>query len=240
MSMLRSDLKLDGRFVLGLLLWSQAVFVASTFRNWYVVISLTALATSVVVLRDWAGGGESASSRRMLPRWARWLLLFGGFLIITGLVALGRIGRQLGEEINIVFVGVDILAHAALVANLIVWVLHPRRGHVAMLALGLIVVLLAVAAGGASVSLAAQTTVALATCLAFTVGAQIILGSERHTGGLILARDRYADRSAWLSTVFSTFLVTSAAIRTPPIASIFSLLPRSLCGRSQWRAAYAP
>ncbi len=232
MSTLRSELKLDGRFVLGLLLWSQAIFVASTFRNWYVVMSLTALATALVVLLDWTGGGEPLS-RRMLPRWARWLLVFVAFLIISGLVALGRIGSQVGEEINVVFVGVDILAHAALIANLIVWVLHPRRGHVAMLPLGMIVVLLAVAGGGASVSLAAQTTVALATCLAYTLGAQIILGSERNSGGLLLARDRRSDRSAWLSTVFSWLALSVLMMGTSAIANATSFVLPTIQNRLQ-------
>lgn len=230
---MRSDLKLDGRFVLGLLLWSQAIFIASTFRNWYVVMSLTALSTALVVLRDWTAGGESASSQRGLPRWARWILCFVAFLFCAGLVALGRLGSQVGEEINFIFVSVDILAHAALVANLMVWVLHPRRGHVSMLPLGLIVVLLAVAAGGASVSLAAQTTVALATCLAFTIGAQIILGSERSPGGLLLARDRNADRSAWLSTVFSWLALSVLMMGTSAIANATSLVLPTIQNRLQ-------
>ncbi len=68
-----------------------------------------------------------------------------------------------------------------------------------MLPLGLTVVLLCVAAGGASQSFAAQTTVALAACLGFTLASQIILGAQQESGGAIFVQDRSRAESAQIA-----------------------------------------
>ena len=147
--------------VLGLLLWTQTLFLAGTFRTWWVMILFAAVATGLVVMRSSGQAERAHTTKSRVPRWLRWILWPAAFVTTVILVGSWRSANQVGEDINLVYVGVDILAHAAMIFALILWVLRPNRGYLAMLPLGLIVVLLSVAAGGASVSIAAQTAVAL-------------------------------------------------------------------------------
>ncbi len=218
-------MRLNARAILGLLIWAQSLFLASTFRSWFVIVSFVTLASLLVIARE-SSASRNRSSRAVAPRWLRWIVFFLLFAIAAFVIALWRIGNQVGDDINPVYLGADILAHSSMVFMLIIWVTSPRRGHIAMLPLGLLVLLLSVAAGGASTSLAAQTTVALASCLGFSIGSQIILGSEQSTQGLLFDRSRASERSAWLAPAFSLLALSLLMMGTSAIANATnSVLP---------------
>lgn len=224
--------RFSSRVALGLLLGAQSVFLASTFRSFYVVVSLFLLAALVVVMRDQLRG-RVRSQLSPWPRWLRWSLWSVLFGAITSMVAVWRISRQVGEDINPVYLAVDIVAHAALVLSLVHWVMRSNRGHVAMLPLGLIVVLLSVAAGGASLSLTTQTTVALAACFGFTVGSQIILSSEGGGPGWLADRDESPQRSSWLAPILSLLAMSALMMGTSVIASATNLALPAIQNRLQ-------
>ncbi|NND96404.1 MAG: transglutaminase domain-containing protein [Pirellulaceae bacterium] len=95
---------------------------------------------------------------------------------VSALLTVGwRLTDHVGESINPVAFAVDSFAHVCLVFGLILFAFRPRVGHPAMLALGLLVVMLSVAAGGASQTLASQVAVALVACIAFLIASRWIL-----------------------------------------------------------------
>jgi transglutaminase-like putative cysteine protease len=144
---------------------------------------------------------------------------------MVGITAAWRLGNHAGETVNPVLVGIETIAHAALFISLFVWTLRPERGHVSMLALGMVVVLLCVAAGGASRSLASQTTVALIVCLAFTLASQIILGVARGTGGAVFFRDQSGHgNSTWMGPLVSMLTLSILMMATSVLANATNLV----------------
>lgn len=161
--------------------------------------------------------------------------MLGFLLFFTTICIVGqwRFLSQYGADINPVLLLADMLSHACLICALITWVLRPTRGHVAMLPLGLIVVLFSVAAGGIGTSLAAQTSVALAACLGYAVGSQVILGSSpllpsesrRRTdrgGSRAVKKDNTLTigRSQWLAPILSLLTLSLLMMGTSVIANV--------------------
>lgn len=225
-------MKLQATVVLGLLLGSQMLFVASTFRTWFAMIGSFALAALLVTLRERLAVPDGEASAAV-PRWLRWILLCLLFATIAFFVGVWRIGSQVGKDVNPVYVAADIIAHFALIVSLTVWVMRPIRGHLAMLPLGLIVVLVSVAAGGASASLAAQTTVALASCLGFTLGSQIIFGSAQTTRGRSVGGNGLSERTSWLAPVFSLLTLSILMMGTSAIANVTDVILPAIQNRLQ-------
>ena len=220
--------------LIGFLLFSETLFLASTFRTWLAVCTVACLAGAVIWMQNSRGRGEQTVAPSRLARWFGWLLVAITFGAILGVTAVWRWASQLGESINPIYVGVDVLAHAAFFSLLVVWSLRPHRGHVSMLPLGLTVVLLCVAAGGASQSFAAQTTVALAACLGFSLASQIILGAQRDGGGAIFTHDRsQAGKSAWLGPLFSMLTLSVLMMATSAIANATNYILPSIQERLQ-------
>ncbi|QDT06418.1 Protein-glutamine gamma-glutamyltransferase [Rubripirellula lacrimiformis] len=193
----------DGRptLWLGAVLWGLAIFLSSTFVDFPAVAGITLVMTVVVIARQFAGTSPSSGDATVhrnrrdqqsgqpgptRTRWSRstiWILAFLGVLVITCGTAAWRTGGRIVEGANLVSIAVDVLAHASFLIALAIWTIRPRRGHLAMLPLGMTTVLLCVAAGGVSRSLPAQTAVGLAVCLGFSIGSQVIL-SAKHQRGL--------------------------------------------------------
>lgn len=214
-------MSVNAQRVLGILLFSETMFLASTFGTWIVACVLAGFAAVVV----WARSGRHSrvEGTEAPSRFRRWLIgisltvLFSAVFVAT---AAWRWSSQVGESINPIYVGVDVLAHVAFFSSLVAWTLRPSRGHVSMLSLGLVVVLLCVAAGGASSSFAAQTTVALAACLGFTLASQIILSAQRGEQVGIFVRDRTeAGRTSWLGPLFSLLTLSVLMMATSAIAN---------------------
>jgi transglutaminase-like putative cysteine protease len=206
--------------LIGFLFLSQSLLVASTFRSWLPVFSFACMSILLVVIQRShvrQGVSGSPSWRR---RWLGRLALLGLHATIIGVTATWRFGSQVGESINAIYVGIDVLSHVALFCSLAMWAVHARRGHVSMLPLGLIVMLLCVAAGGASQSLAAQTTVALAACLGFALASQIILGAARGSDGAVFVSQRSRDgKAAWMGPLLSLLTLSVLMMATSAVAN---------------------
>ncbi len=224
----------NAKRLIAFLFFSEMLFLASTFRTWLAVCIVACLAGAVIWMRNLRDRGALTESASRLARWFRWSLVaitLGSILAVT---AAWRWASQLGESINPIYVGVDVLAHAAFFSLLVVWSLRPHHGHVSMLPLGLSVVLLCVAAGGASQSRAAQTTVALAACLGFTLASQIILGAQRDVGGGIFVHDRsQGGKSTWLGPLFSMLTLSVLMMATSAIANATNHVLPSIQDRLQ-------
>lgn len=212
-------MSVNAQRLIAFLCFSQTLFLASTFRTWEAVGVVAFVAGVVIWMRNRRISRDQQETPSRLPNWIRNSLLAILFCVIVGVAAAWRWASQVGESINPIYVAVDVLAHAAFFSSLVVWSLRPHRGHVSMLPLGLFVVLLCVAAGGASQSIAAQTTVALSACLGFTLASQVILGAQQG-GGSIFVYDR-SERGTtnWLGPLFSMLTLSVLMMATSAIGN---------------------
>ncbi len=211
----------SGKIAIAGLLWVQALFLVSTFQTFLAVFAATILATLIVLARHQRSAGEVIAVRPsigLIGRYLRWMLLLSSLLVILLVTVLWRLRDQSDAQLNALSVAVDALAHWAFFTSLLLWALLPNRGHAAMLGLGLVVLLLCVAAGGTSRSMASQTSIALTACLGFTIAAQTILGSARRTGNALFAHENASDqRTRWMGrtmslTTISLILMTTGAV----------------------------
>lgn len=217
--------------IIGLLAIVLGLFVGSTFETRAPVLAATAMACLLVYAQ------RNRRDEPKLRSWSkRWLIRGGVGIVVLGITAITaawRMGSQLGESINLVYVGIEVVAHVCFFTILLAWVVRPRRGHVSMLPCGLVVVLLCAAGGGGTLSLTAQTTVALTAAIAFTVAAQIILGIKRGTRGEVFARIEHegghaeqAESGAWIGPVFSLLTLSVLVMATTTVANATnSVLP---------------
>ncbi len=209
--------------VFGLLLLTQMMFVASTFNTWLPVSCFYALAVLWVLARARSEtlSADAIQPRHAIPRVGVWLLLF---LIVVAIIAatiMWRLSETVRETTNFLFAGSDSLAHVAFFLALAVWAARPRRGHVSMLPLGMIVMLLCTVAGGVSSSLAGQTTVGLAACVGFTIGSQLIATiRQRREGGRRNARDDDASGVTWMGPLFATLTLSMIMMITTAVANV--------------------
>ncbi|MGB0599083.1 MAG: transglutaminase-like domain-containing protein [Rubripirellula sp.] len=209
---------------IALLIFVLALFVGSTFESSAVVL-LTVVLTYLLVYAQ--------RNRKVEPRVRPWWIRLGSRLITTitvlaiaALTVAWRIGNQWNENFNVVFGGIEILTHFCLFMILMTWIMWPNRGHVTMLPCGLIAVLLCVAAGGGSSSLAAQTSVALAATIGFTIASQIILGIKNGTQGEVFARlednqttNKSGESRAWVGLTFPLLMLSVLTMATTTIAN---------------------
>ena len=173
------------RWLMPLLLGLQTAFVGSTFNTWGPCVLLFAVAGIASWFRRQRQQGEQ--NREPISPSMRWIGNTVLYLVITILVSGWRLGDYAGESINPMAFGFDAVAHIAIASGLILWIRHPRTGHAAMLGLGLLVVMLCIAAGGASHSMASQIAVALVTTIGYLFASDFILGARQ--------RDRAAGRT---------------------------------------------
>ncbi|MFK8113836.1 MAG: transglutaminase-like domain-containing protein [Rubripirellula sp.] len=208
--------------VLGFLMFALTMFLSSTFQNW-VPVCLAASITALVVLLRHKKATTGMRLKQPSSGVSRWLGWFGwtfGVLLILAVTGVWRWASQVGTIVNPIYVGTDILAHACLFWAFFVWAMRPNRAHLSMLPLGLMVLLFCVAAGGASRSLAAQTTVALASCVGFSLASQIILGSKRGTEGALFSSDDSPLRgTSWLGGILSMLTLSVLMMATSLVAN---------------------
>lgn len=214
--------------VLGALLAMQAAFVGSTFNDrgplWLAFLTTAACIWLRQYRRSSRPDASSSASRFLnLPRVVHWLLLFFAVVLIVGIVAVWRTAGVVTENANAIFLGVDLLAHASVFLALAVWLVRPNRGHVAMLPLGMVVMLMCVAGGGVSQSLASQTVVGLIACIVFVVGSQVI-GSSRLRGNSDKARRDFRSagmgKAGRLTPLFSMLILSLFLVVTSAIANV--------------------
>lgn len=210
--------------ILAALIFVLALFVASTFSTWLPMIAISALATLTVsrrAARQPQSGIRAAPAR--YPRWLRWIAMTVTVLVAFGVCVAWRLGDHFGESINPILVGIDVVSHTAVIVTWLLWVLRPHRGYVAMLFIGLLVVLLCVAAGGTSRTAVVQTVVALVTCIGFLIASQVILRRTEHDRSLRPTVDRPVDQpSRRLVTLFSLFSLSLILMATSGIAKVTS------------------
>ncbi|MCC9602695.1 transglutaminase-like domain-containing protein [Stieleria sp. JC731] len=108
---------------------------------------------------------------RLIRKFASPILL----LLITLFGVLSRVDAHVSGNMNFVAMIVDSVAHGTLFVSLGFWVLNPYHGHPAMLACGLIAMLMTVTGGGVSHTISGQLVAALATLAGYLVGAEHIL-----------------------------------------------------------------
>ena len=155
-----------------ILVFTQLAFLCSTFADWRTAgLGLTVLIL-LVLFRGYTQRSESVLLRHST---LQTLTITAVILISLAVMFPMRIPSNVGSDSNFVQIGVDIVAHASLLSTIVIWFLFPRRGHVTLLFLGMLLVLLCVAAGGVSRSLPAQTTVGLVACLGFVSAARLII-----------------------------------------------------------------
>jgi len=152
-----------------------------------------------------------------------------GFLVhalaLPLIVVIWRTAAQTDDEINLLSLGVDAIGHIALFSSILLWSRHPDRGHIAMLPLGMIVLLLAVAGGAVSRSLAAQVSVGGAVCLGFAVASQIIVGWRRTGGSAVTsAQDEQGVEHQWLRRVVTLGTISILLMTTTVLANVTQVL----------------
>ncbi len=166
--------------------------------------------------------GDSTGTGRLTPT-LKWLLVIASALAVFVITLVWRLESQLSIDVNVLSVSVDAVAHWALFCSLIAWSLRPNRGHVAMLGLGMVVLLLGVASGGTSRSMAAQTSISLAACVGFTLAAQVILGTARGTGGAVFADAESDDEgSLWMARTIPLISLSLILMATGVVANATS------------------
>ncbi|TWU60461.1 Protein-glutamine gamma-glutamyltransferase [Rubripirellula tenax] len=217
------------KLLLGALLVAEMMFLASTFSGLSVIGPLTLLAVAVVAARHFFGTSGSAVvlKRSAVPRSIKWMLQFAFVLAVMGLTFTWRVSGRMGVGANVISLGVDVVAHVAFFISLVVWVSRPERGHVSLLPLGLTMMMLCVAAGGVSQSLAAQTTVGLVSCVGFCAASQIILAAKqgRATKPLSYVNADH-EKSAWLGPICAVLALSVLMMVTSAVASVTeSMLP---------------
>jgi transglutaminase-like putative cysteine protease len=105
----------------------------------------------------------------------RWRIAIPAILIVIVLSSSWRVGDHFSGNLNPVAMFVDSLAHAVFWTSAVLWMFYPRQGHPAMLGCGLVLVLMAVTAGGVSHSITGQLVAALAAVIAFLFASDYIL-----------------------------------------------------------------
>ena len=154
------------------LLLLQSLFVGSTFKTTAITFTFYVLAVFIAtILRRKINTTESFRWSGSIHRTSVTVVIF---LFFVG-TASWRLTHHLTDTINLLSCVVDSVAHIALIFGLVLHVFYPRFGHPTLLGLGLLVVMLCVAAGGSSQSLAGQVTVALFSVVGFLFSSRFIL-----------------------------------------------------------------
>ncbi|MEM8667769.1 MAG: transglutaminase-like domain-containing protein [Planctomycetota bacterium] len=213
-----------GKQIITALVIVLSLFVGNTFQTTQIVVPMSVIACCLAYLRK-----EQATESKTRSWWQRLFFLVMTILSIAavfGLTSVWRIGNQFGDSFNFILVAIEILSHSFLFLILFAWILRPHRGHISMLPLGLLVVLLCAAAGGTSFSLTAQTSVALAAVVGFTLASQILLGVRRGTRGEVFAQleptgshSMAPETRSWVGPVFSLMTLSVLTIATTTIAN---------------------
>lgn len=171
------------------LLLLLTLFLSGTFRTSTVsLMSFALTGLLVIVIALWnqrrvfrAKDGAAIEGWRLVrhsgPFRFRYVWLLQLLFLIAAFIAAiaWRSRDYMGPNFNPIAMAVDASAHGALFASMVFWFFHPYRGHPFMLAFGLAVVMLSIAAGGISQSLTSQTAAALATFIAFCYASRWIL-----------------------------------------------------------------
>ncbi|MCC9656029.1 transglutaminase-like domain-containing protein [Rhodopirellula halodulae] len=218
----------DNRTILGALTVGLAFFIGGTFVSTPGCLTFAIIAVVAVVvshLRETRAGETTSPVKQesWKKQLIRGLLLFVSLVGGVFLVFVWRFVPALQGVPNILLVAVDTIGHTAFVLLCILWIRWPKHGHVMMLILGMIVVLMAVAGGGLSTTVTAQTGLGLIVCVGFVFAAHVISGNHDSTesafqplssGGTSDAYRNPKRMSAGLFRFFALFAMLVAASAT--------------------------
>lgn len=200
-----SRLLLDDRGVLGAIVFCLSWFVGTTFNtqvatlSWFAIAVLTAVTLRAYQRRTSAGTsypvgtsypagtsypvGTSNALGKLegdgVPAWreaGKTLLLLACLGLSSLLIFSWRFIDQASDASNTLVLSVDTIGHGCVAMACILWAVRSTNGHVLLLIFGMVAVLMAIAGGGVSSTLTAQMAVGLASCIAFLIAAQIIIG----------------------------------------------------------------
>ncbi len=209
------------KLLLGAILVVEMLFLASTFSDWVPVGAVTGLA---VLWNQRPGSNELLSRNSSSPKPShptRWISRSLGVGLVIAFTSLWRIQGRVGENANLVYLGVDVSAHVCFFLSLLIWMWYPRRGHTSLLPLGMIVALLCVAAGGVSRSSTAQTTVGLAVCGGFCVASHLVISSKQRSSGVMSRPASIStDRIKWIRGTFAMLALSILLMLTSAVASV--------------------
>lgn len=176
----------DDRVVFGLLAVGLAWFLGGTFMTSSACVSVATISLVVVVLMRLRWPEPMLSTANWKLRVARGSVLFFSLIGSILVVFSWRFYPALQGTPNVLLVAVDSIGHAAFMLMCVLWVHWPRRGHVMMLVLGMIVVLMSVAGGGLSTTVTAQTALGLIVCIGFVMATRAmnsgLLNDQSATG----------------------------------------------------------
>lgn len=192
----------DDRLVLGFLVLVLSWFVGDTFHTRSTCLAWFGLAIAGAMTvrmrrRRAADGSDFQPTVVTRSPWVRFVgfaLLIALMIATVATVFTWRFVTQVSETSSLLVLAVDTTAHGCIALSCIFWSVWSARGHVMLLLLGLVAVLMAVAGGGVSSTLTAQTAVGLATCLGFLVASQIILSRRQSALGNSADWHRRGDR----------------------------------------------
>ncbi|MEM9588125.1 MAG: transglutaminase domain-containing protein [Planctomycetota bacterium] len=216
----------------------QVYFVGITFRSLPALAVMFAVATMLAWLQrdhwDQSKPNLDTPSVRLDGSWNRTLWEIGRylavslgfallFLVVIGLTAAWRVAPGVSSASPwSLALAIDVLAHASLSMLLLLWILRPRRGHVAMLPLGMTLVVSCVSGGVVSRLVTAQITAAIVTCLGFVLASRWIVSADQRprlgASDLTIGGERKSQTS-WivpvigLLTISLLFMVTSVIAR---------------------------
>ncbi|MEO9595177.1 transglutaminase-like domain-containing protein [Rhodopirellula bahusiensis] len=159
----------DDRVVLGALTLALAWFLGSTFMTSPACLFVATITLIVVVSIRLRWPEPVVSIANWKVRMARGVVLFGSLLGSVLIVFAWRFYPALQGTPNVLLVAVDSIGHAAFMLMCVLWMHWPRRGHVMMLVLGMLVMLMSVAGGGLSTTVTAQTALGLMVCIGFVL-----------------------------------------------------------------------
>ena len=210
--------------LLGILLWSQSLFVGTTFRSLPLIASATGLVTLLIALRLFLNPQNVTRGVQKVKRWWKTPLACFAFLSLFIAMATWRSTTQISEELNYVYLVIDSLAHTSMSFSLLLWLRSPTRGHSAMIPFGCIVALMSCAAGGASSSLTAQSAIALTICIGFVLGCEIILKNKHGFQNVASGNPSNLIVSRWLAPTFSLLVLSLLLMGTSGIANGTSMI----------------
>ncbi len=159
------------------LLIVQAMFVGSTYRSALPIVTAALVATLLASARGWLIRVRGHGKRKVFLSMLNWTFFALALSATLTACIAWRSTAEIPLQQGRVQTALDTSAHACLILSLFIWIARPLRGHYMMLPLGLLLITICMFAGGASNSQAAQTTVALATCVGFCLASHCILGA---------------------------------------------------------------
>lgn len=215
------------------LLVAQAMFVGSTFRSAFPLVTATLGVVLLASARAWYLRRRGPRRQRKLAvvfNWFRFIILLSATLVACGL---WRSTVEIPLEQGQVQSALDFGAHACLNLSLFIWFARPLRGHYMMLPLGLLIVTLCVFAGGASTSQAAQTTVALATCAGFCVASHFLLGAytaehNTSTSGTSLEQSKHFSLTPLLVLLTLSLLLMATSVVANGTQAVLPIIQKKL------------